>query len=196
MKVIVNIIDITSLEEYFKIKRGNQLKKIARKNIFNGKIINVFCDDVELEDGTKTIRELVAHKEGVAVVAINEKKEILLVSQYRYPIGKDLIELPAGLIDEGETPLDAAKRELKEETGYEAKEWESLLSTYSSPGWQDEIIHIFLAEKLTHVSEQCLDGDERLTYFKAPFDDILKKVKEGEIKDSKTIIGVLLYENI
>ncbi len=169
------------------------MKKISRNNIYKGRIIDVFYDDVELSDGSKTIREVVAHKEGSAIVAVNDKNEIILVKQFRYPVGKDVVELPAGLIDEGETPLEAAKRELKEETGYIANEWIHLTSTYSSPGWQDEKVHIFAAKDLKHVSDQELDGDEELIFYKEPFDDILQKVNSGEIIDGKTIIGVMIY---
>lgn len=169
------------------------MKKLARNDIYNGRIIDVFYDDVELSNGEKTIREVVAHKEGAAVVAVNKRKELLLVCQNRYPIDQDIVELPAGLIDEGEAPIEAAKRELKEETGYIANEWECLTSMYSSPGWTDEKVHIFVAKGLKHISEQELDGDEILTYYKEPFDDVLEKVNKGEITDAKTIIGVLLY---
>jgi ADP-ribose pyrophosphatase len=172
------------------------MKRISRQNIFKGKIIKVFCDQVELSDGTKTERELVSHREAVAVVAVNDKQELLMVTQYRYPIGRDMLELPAGLIDEGEAPLETAKRELKEETGYEAKKWELLTTTYSSPGSHDEKIYIYLAEELTHVSELSLDEDERLTLSIESFGDIMKGIKTGEIQDGKTIIGVLLYSSL
>lgn len=169
------------------------MKKISRNNVYNGRIIDVFYDDVELPNGARTIREVVKHQEGSAIVAVNERNELLLVKQYRYPVDQDIVELPAGLVDAGETPLEAAKRELKEETGYIANEWEQLTSTYSSPGWQDEVVNIFAARGLTHASEQELDGDEILTYYTEPFEDVLKKVNSGEIADAKTIIGVLLY---
>ncbi len=169
------------------------MKKLSRNDVYKGRIIDVFYDDVELPDGTKTIREVVTHKEGSAIVAVNDNNELLLVNQYRYPVDRDVVEIPAGLIDEGESPLEAAKRELKEETGYIANEWELLTSTYSSPGWQDEKVHIFAARDLKKVSEQQLDGDEILTFCLEPFDKILQKVNNGEIMDGKTIMGVLFY---
>lgn len=169
------------------------MKKLKRNNVYNGRIIEVFYDDVELSNGNRTIREVVAHQDGSAIVAVNDNEEILLVKQYRYPLDRDIVELPAGLVDEGETPLETAKRELKEETGYEAKKWEELTSMYSSPGWQDEQVHIFAARGLKKTSEQQLDGDEILTYSTQPFEEVLQKVNNGEITDAKTIIGVLLY---
>lgn len=169
------------------------MKRISRQDIFSGKIIKVYCDEVEFSDGTRTQRELVSHREAVAVVAVTEKQELLMVTQYRYPIGRNMVELPAGLIDEGEEPLEAAKRELKEETGHEAEKWELLTSVYSSPGSHDEKIYIFLAEKLTHVSELCLDEYERLTFSAEPIKNMINKIASGEIHDGKTLIGVLLY---
>ena len=169
------------------------MKKLSRNDVYKGRIIDVFYDDVELPDGTKTIREVVTHKEGSAIVAVNDNNELLLVNQYRYPVDRDVVEIPAGLIDEGESPLEAAKRELKEETGYIANEWELLTSTYSSPGWQDEKVHIFAARDLKKVSEQQLDGDEILTFCLEPFDKTLEKVNNREIMDGKTIMGVLFY---
>ncbi|NLJ91015.1 MAG: NUDIX hydrolase [Clostridiales bacterium] len=169
------------------------MKRLSRNEIYSGRVIDVFYDDVELANGTKTIREVVAHKEGAAIVAVNDKQEVILVKQFRYPVDKNMVELPAGLIDEGESPLEAAKRELKEETGYIAREWELLTSTYSSPGWQDERIHIYAARGLEHVAEQDLDKDEELIFYKESIKDVLKKVNSGEITDAKTIIGILMY---
>lgn len=170
------------------------MKLVSRQEIYDGRIIKVYNDKVDLGDGRQTYREVVSHREASAVVAVNDKNEILMVTQYRYPIHQDLIELPAGLIDEGETPLEAARRELREETGHAAAKWRLLTTAFSSPGCHDEVIHIFAAEDLTCVSDLCLDGDEILTFSPVPYDDILQKVKSGEIKDGKTIIGVLLYE--
>jgi ADP-ribose pyrophosphatase len=161
--------------------------------VYSGKIIKVYKDEVELEDGRRTTREVVSHKQAAAVVAVNDDRKMLLVTQFRYPIHTDIKEIPAGLVDEGETPLEAAKRELKEETGYEAKEWTLLTSPYSSPGSHDEVIHIFAASGLKRISGQSLDEFEELTFDMVPFDEALEKVKNGEIRDGKTIMGILMY---
>lgn len=170
------------------------MKQLSRQEIYNGKIIKVYNDKVELENGNTTYREVVAHREAVAAVALTEDNELLMVTQYRYPIHKSLTELPAGLIDEGETPLEAVKRELKEETGYEAERWQILASPYTSPGSHNERIHIYAALGLRKVSGQDLDKDEILTFEAIPYEDVLNNVKTGKITDAKTIIGVLLFE--
>jgi ADP-ribose pyrophosphatase len=172
------------------------MKTLNRQEIYNGKIIRVIKDDVELANGIRTTREVVYHKEAVAVVAVDENNKILLVTQYRYAIGKDLQELPAGLVDEGEEPLDAAKRELLEETGCRAARWELLTSAYTSPGSHNEKIYVFSASDLSRVADQRLDKDEILTFSQVPFSQALSAVKEGKIADAKTIIGILLYHAV
>ena len=169
------------------------MKTLARQEIFNGRIIKVVKDDVELENGRRTTREVVYHHEAVAVVAINENNEILLVKQYRYPIGRELTELPAGVLENGENPLEAAKRELLEETGYSAEHWELLTCIYTSPGVHDEKIYIYSASNLQKISGQNLDEDELLTFETVPFDKVFEMVCTGKIMDAKTIAGVLLY---
>lgn len=169
------------------------MKTLSRQEIFNGVIIKVVKDDVELASGIKTSREVVYHREAVAVAAVNENDEILMVTQYRYAIGRDMLELPAGLIDEGESPLEAAKRELLEETGYEAANWKPLAQIHTSPGSHNEKLHIFSASGLTRISDQSLDEDEIVAFSSVPFEEVLDMVTTGKITDAKTIIGVLLH---
>ena len=129
-------------------------------------------------------------------MAIDDDMQVLVVRQHRYPIGKELIELPAGLIDEGENPLEAAKRELKEETGYIAKKWSELTQYYTSAGCHDEKLFLFLANDIEKVDGQSLDEGEILTYVKIPFEELYEMVISGTIEDGKTIIGTLLAKSI
>ncbi|AOT69228.1 NUDIX hydrolase [Geosporobacter ferrireducens] len=170
------------------------MEKLDSQEVYKGVIIRVEKDRVRLENGVETYRESVRHRNAVAVVALDEENHLLMVEQYRYPIGGKLVELPAGLIDEGEEPLEAAKRELAEETGYEAEHWQLLTEFYPSGGVHDEKIYIYLARKIKQTAEPHLDGDEILTSHKTLFGDLLKKVQDGEVQDGKTIIGILMAQ--
>lgn len=169
------------------------MKRIHRQEIYHGSIIHVYRDYVMLENGSETVREVVAHREAAAVVAVDDKDRILLVRQHRYAIDQYQWELPAGLLDAGEAPEAAARRELLEETGYTAEKMELLLSFYSSPGCHDEKIHIFKGTGLKRQAELQLDQDELLTAHERPFQAVLEEVKRGTLQDGKTVIGVLLY---
>ena len=166
------------------------MKKLSRNDVYKGRIIDVFYDDVELPDGTKTIREVVTHKEGAAIVAVNDNKELLLVNQYRYPVDRDVVEIPAGLIDEGESPLEAAKRELKEEIGAEGYSFISLGQAYPSPGYTQEIIHLY-ACKIKNIGNQQLDQGEFLNVEKIHIDKAVEMVLNNQLPDSKTQIAIL-----
>lgn len=157
---------------------------------FEGKLISVRVDTVELPGQRYAKREIVEHKGSVAIVAFTDEDELILVKQYRLAVGKSLLELPAGLIEPGEGPKDAAHRELKEETGYDAHEIEFINEIYTSPGFTDERIHLFYAKKLT-AGEQNLDESEDVELVKVPLNEALRLVNLGEITDAKTIIGIL-----
>lgn len=157
---------------------------------FNGRIINVRVDDILLPDGKPANREIVEHNGGVTVVAVTDDNEILMVRQFRYPYKKVILEIPAGKLEKGEDPRDAGIRELKEETGATAESFEFLGEIYPSPGYTEEIIHLYLAKNLS-FSEQKLDEDEFLTVEKVPIEDAVKMVQKGEIPDAKTQIGIL-----
>lgn len=171
------------------------VEKLESKKVYEGKIIDVYSDKVKLENGRTTYRDVVRHRDAAAILAIDDENQVLIVKQYRYPVGKGLIELPAGLIDQGEAPLEAAKRELREETGYIANKWTELTSFYTSAGCHDEKLFLYLAQDIEKVSGQDLDRGEVLTYDKIPFSDLYDMVKVGEIEDGKTIIGVLFTFN-
>lgn len=164
-------------------------KTLSSKEIYNGKVFEVLKDEVELSDGMIRPREVIVHPGGV-VIAAKKDDAILMVKQYRYPIKMTQYELPAGRLEKGEDPLAAAKRELLEETGYVAREWESLGFIYTSPGICTEKLYLYKADELNFEHRQPDEG-EIIDYCEIKLDQILKMVKNGEINDSKTICGVI-----
>ncbi len=165
-------------------------KTLKEKEIFDGKIIRVHVDDIELPDGSKAFREVVEHSGGVCVVALTDEDEILMVRQYRYPFKKLLLELPAGKLEKGEEPLCAGIRELEEECGVVADKIVSLGKIYPTVAYCSEIIHIFLATGL-NTTNQHLDEGEFLSIEKIKLTDAVRMVMEDEIRDAKTVAGVL-----
>ena len=133
----------------------------SSKTIFEGKIVKVRVDTVELPNGKESTRECIEHPGAVAVIAQDNQNRICLVRQYRYPVSQQLLEIPAGKLSPGEDPLECARRELLEETGIVAKSWEKLYCYYSTPGFTDEIMHLYLATDLTRGASQP-DEDEFL----------------------------------
>lgn len=164
---------------------------IRSKKIFQGKIITVQQDLVLLENGREAFRDVVNHPGAVAVVAITNDDQVLLVRQYRHPINEALLEIPAGKLDKGERPDDCARRELEEETGYVAGELQQLTSVYTTPGFCNEIIYIYLATKLTKTA-QCLDEDEFLNIEQYTLGEVHQMITDGRIHDAKSIVGLLM----
>ena len=165
-------------------------KKISGETVFDGKIMHVRRDIVELGDGSSAFREVVDHSGGVCVLALDDDGRVLIVSQFRYPHEKVLREIPAGKLEWGEDPFDAAQRELKEETGATAKRWDSLGEIYPTPAYCGEIIRMYLARDLT-FGETALDEGEFLKLERVPLDELLKQILAGEIRDAKTVTAVL-----
>ncbi|MBQ7874739.1 MAG: NUDIX hydrolase [Oscillospiraceae bacterium] len=165
-------------------------KKIKSAEIYNGHIIKVFKDEVSLEDAGCAIREVVRHKGAAAILAVSEKGEAYFVEQFRYPVGTSLFEAPAGKIDDGEAPIECAKRELLEECGITAEKWTELGPMLSSPGFCDEVIHLYLAENLSE-SKPDPDDDEFLDIIKIPLCEARDRLRKGEIPDAKTQILIL-----
>lgn len=163
---------------------------IATKNIFDGRIIKVRVDDVQLPNGKKSKREVVEHAGGVTVIPITSEGEIILVEQFRKPIEDTLLELPAGKLEEGEEPLDCAKRELVEETGYKAGKIKYMFSFFTSPGFSNEVLHLYLAEDLEPVGIDP-DPDEILRIVRIKKNVIKDYINSGKIRDAKTVIGLL-----
>lgn len=168
-----------------------QEKTVDTEPIFDGKIIKVRKDKAELENGSVVTRELVIHPGGVCVVPVNEKGEVYLVKQFRYPFQKVLTEIPAGKLEVGEDHRSAGLRELKEEVGAECESFEYLGVMYPSVAYLTEKIHMYLATGLS-FGEQSLDEDEFLDVEKMPLSQAVEMVINGEIKDGKTQTALLL----
>lgn len=165
-------------------------KPIKQDYIYKGKIVNLRVDDALLPDGSTAKREIVEHPGGVCVAALTENNELLFVEQFRYPYFEVTLELPAGKLEFGEDPFEAGKRELKEETGATAGDYEDLGKLYPTPGYCGEIIHMYLAKNLRFGSQQ-LDDDEFLEVKKIPLDKAFRMVMNNEIRDSKTQVGIV-----
>ena len=165
-------------------------KTLSSEEIFDGKILHIRRDAVELPDGRQATREVVDHPGGVCVLALDGEGRALLVRQFRYPYGRVLRELPAGKLEYGEEPEKAALRELREETGAVPGRFRSLGELYPSPGYCGEIIRMYLAEDL-RFGEAELDDDEYLDLERVPFSLLAEQVLSGEIRDAKTIAAVL-----
>lgn len=165
-------------------------KTLDSQMMYDGRIIKVYKDNVELADGKKSFREVVRHSGGVVILAFKDEDTILLVKQYRYPIGETVLELPAGKLEKGEDPFEAAKRELEEETGYCANKWTNLGYINTSPGFSDEKLYLYLAQDLeyTHCHP---DEGEIIQAFEYKYDDVLNMIDNGEINDAKTICGLM-----
>lgn len=164
-------------------------KTLHSREIFAGRIVHLRVDTVELPDGQQSTREVVEHAGAVAVVALDEADNIILVKQYRKPIERVLMEIPAGTLEEGEDPLECARRELAEETGYNALHWEKILSYYSTPGFTDELLHVYLATGLTGGTPNP-DNDEFVEMVRLPLTEAYKLIFSGQIADGKSIIGI------
>lgn len=165
-------------------------KTLNSQMVYDGRIVKVYKDDVELADGHKSFREVVRHSGGVVIIAFKDKNTILLVKQYRYPIAKTVLELPAGKLEKGEDPFEAAKRELEEETGYCANKWTDLGYINTSPGFSDEKLYLYLAQDLEFT--QCHpDEGEIIQAIKYKYEDVLEMIENGEINDAKTICGIM-----
>ena len=164
-------------------------KTLDSTPIFQGRIIKVRVDRVSLPDGRESTREVVEHAPAVAIVAMDEHNELILVSQYRKPAEQLMLEIPAGIMEAGESPLEAAKRELAEETGYRGSRWKKISSFYTSPGFSDEKIHLFFASQLTSGQTQ-FDEDEFIELQRVSLPQALEWITEGKIVDAKTIIGI------
>lgn len=165
-------------------------KTLAEKEIFNGRIITVHVDDIELPDGTKGFREVVEHSGGVCVAALTEDNKLKFVRQYRYPYKKVLLELPAGKLEKGEEPMKAGIRELEEECGIVADKVVSMGCIYPTVAYCSEIIYLYLATGLKET-QQKLDEGEFVSVEEIALSEAVEMVMNGEIRDSKTVALIL-----
>ncbi|MDP4094434.1 MAG: NUDIX hydrolase [Bacillota bacterium] len=170
-------------------------KTLSKKHIYTGGIIELDVLEVELPDGNISKRDIVSHPGAAVVIPISSDGEIYMVRQYRKPIERITLEIPAGKLDPGEEPLDCAKRELMEETGLTAKHMKHLTSIHSTPGFSNEILHMYAAVDLKEGQPDA-DPDEFISCEKLPVKQLIQMVMTNQITDAKTIIGILLAEKI
>lgn len=165
-------------------------KTLSSKSVFDGRILHITLDEVELPDGKKSKREVVNHPGGVTVAALDENNNLLFVRQFRYPYKEVVLELPAGKLEKCSTPLENGKRELMEETGAEGYSYISLGQLYPSPGYTSEIIHLYACKVKSQGSSNPDDG-EFLNVEKIPLDKAVEMVLNNQIPDAKTQVAVL-----
>jgi len=163
--------------------------RIGSETVYKGSLITVRVDDVKLPDGRRTRREVVEHPGAVGIVAMNPAGNVLLIEQYRYAVGRTLLEIPAGTIEAGESPEESARRELLEETGYRAGELTEIGSFFVSPGWATEEIVLYRAGALSHTGH-APDHDEILRVVEVDPARIPVLMRDGTIADAKTIIAL------
>jgi len=166
-------------------------RHVSTKEIFDGRILHVIDDQVALPNGGTASREVIRHIGAVCVIPITDDNEAIVERQFRYPVDMVMTEIPAGKLDyKDEDRLEAAKRELREETGYIADEWTDLGVFYPAPAYSDEKITLYMARGL-HLGERELDDDEVIDVIKVPLADLVKQVMAGEIPDNKTQMAIL-----
>lgn len=173
-------------------KASNQLteKKLSSRHVYDGPLLQVYVDDVQLPDDTQSTRDWIKHPGASAIVPVFDDGTIMLLKQFRYPPRRIFIEVPAGKLDEGEPPMATAKRELVEETGFECGSIESAGSFFPAIGYADEEIFVFVAWNLEQKLKN-VDDDEFVINHKVPFSEALEMIASGEITDAKTICSII-----
>jgi ADP-ribose pyrophosphatase len=170
--------------------------KLLKSEIkYHGKVFDHQVDEIQYDSGNIGIREIAVHPGGAVVIPIKDDGKIILVKQFRYPLQKTLIELPAGKLDKNEDPLNCAIRELEEETGYKAKKFEKLGAIYTAPGYCTEILHIYKAIGLIPGNHNREEGEQGMELLELTVNEIKEKIISGEINDAKTIAGIFYLIN-
>jgi len=167
-------------------------KTLASKLVFDGRAVRLRIDTVQMPDGRETTREIVEHDDGVAIIAVDAENNVLLVDQFRKPMEKELLEVPAGGIDSGEDAEAAARRELQEETGYLPGKLEPLGGFYSAPGYCTEYLYLYLATELT-PSQLHAEDTENIEVIRVPLSQVPALIASGRICDAKSIAGLLAW---
>lgn len=162
---------------------------MTSRNIYKGRIVDLNLETVTLPNGATVELEIIHHPGAAAVVAMKDERTVVLIRQYRHAVGGYIYEIPAGKLHPGEDPRDCAARELEEEIGYRATSLELLLSFYTTPGFTDELIHIYRAAGLTRGTQN-LGGDEVLEVIEMPLETAIARIADGIIRDGKTIVGL------
>ncbi len=170
-------------------------KTLSSRQVFDGRLLKVYLDQVGLVNGNSAVREFVHHPGGAAVVALDGDGNVYLERQFRYPYHKVVTEIPAGKLEPGEDPGHAIRRELKEELGAEAGRWDALGYIMPTVGYTDEMLYLFLAQELT-FGERHLDQDEFLEPFKLPFAEALAQAADGRINDAKTLAALFRADRL
>jgi ADP-ribose pyrophosphatase len=166
-------------------------KTLNTEKIYQGKIIDLQVDEVSLPDGKTSKRELIKHPGAVAVIALTSEGKIVMVEQYRKALEQSIVEIPAGKLEEGEEPVKTAERELEEETGYACKNMKPLISFYTSPGFADELVHLFIAEDIYKLENaSAADEDEFVELVEVSLGEAQKMIEEKRIYDAKTAYAV------
>ena len=168
-------------------------KTLHSELLFEGEIIRVKKDTVALTDGHVTTREIVEHRPAVVILPYNSSDEVYLIEQFRKPCEKVILEAPAGMMEAGENPLEAAKRELKEETGFDATDWTLVSEFYPAPGFCDEYLYVFLAKGLIQ-GDTHMDVDERIELVKTSITKLDEQLKNRSLIDAKTIIATFFLK--
>jgi ADP-ribose pyrophosphatase len=170
-------------------------RQLSSETVYHGKLLQVKRDEVMLPNGGRSAREYIVHPGAVVIIPLLDNGDILLERQFRYPLGRDFVELPAGKIDPGESELDCAQRELLEETGYTATDWQYLTTVYPCIGYSDERLVYYLAKGLTYSGHRP-DDDEFLEIFQLPVAEAIESVRNGGICEVKTITGLFWLEKV
>ena len=167
-------------------------RTLSSRYVYKGHTIRLRLDKIVLPSGKETLREVIEHNGAVAIVAVDDEKNVLLVRQFRHAAGKELLELPAGGVDPGEAPEETARREMQEETGYSPGKMESMGGFYSAPGYASEYLHLFLATELT-PARLIAEDTEEIKLVSVPLGKAVELIHSGEIQDAKSIAGLLYY---